>query len=91
MAFKTPGDDCEQKINESQAVEILRRWINGKEALADAKFALQFLQDRVSKIRPFCEDIKKCFALEGAEHEDFKRAVCVKAFNGIVKRINTGR
>lgn len=89
LAFQTPGSDIEASINLRAALKVLGGYIEGKEAQSDAVTALDFIQARVDKIRPFCDEIRKCFALEDPDQEDFKYAVLERAFAGIEDRIKS--
>lgn len=89
LPFQTPGDDIEQAMNMQIAMERLRAFVcdqGGNEE--DAAAALAFLQNRTPKLSEFCKQMRLAFLLDDFEDADRKKRLIIRAYNGIVDRLN---
>jgi hypothetical protein len=88
MAFQTPGSEAEGRINVCRAMSIIKAYVTGRESQEDVPLALEFLASQSPKLEPFIKDIQATFLLDDFLDAEIKRAIGIRAYNGIADRLS---
>lgn len=88
QAFQTPGSALETAMNIKIAMEKLHYLASTGGGHDDAMTTLAYLEDQNPKLERLCDDMRIAFLLDPFDDEEQRRRIIVRAYNGIVDRMN---
>jgi hypothetical protein len=88
LAFRTPGDEMETEMNLQIAMQHLRAYVVEGAGRDEAAAALAYLQSQSPKLNPFCKEMRFAFQLDDFDDSEHKKRLMIRAYNGIVDRLN---
>lgn len=86
-AFKTPGDDCENRMNTKIALDVIRIYITHGGHQSEVEEAINWIEREYLKAKPITTELRQYIFHEDMFGYREWEVTCSRIYNRLVKRL----